>query len=370
MKVVHLTSAHEATDDRILLKECAVLAAGGGYAVTLVAPGATPTVINGVRILGVPHRPTRLGRMTRTVVDVLRIALASGAEICHFHDPELIPVALVLKLSGRKVVFDVHENDPASIMDKRWIWPFLRRPIARLVDELERRSCWFVDHFVIANPAQANRFPIAASTVVQNFVMLQERELFSPTGRPHRERPLNVVYLGGITLSRGIREMVQSVALLADDRSRLVLAGSFSDTDLQRACEGESGWRRVEFLGWRARAELPALLASARAGLVVLHPTLNYLGIEPIKLFEYMAAGLPVIASDFPLWRTLIERERCGLLVDPLSPDAIAGAIHWVFEHPEEAESMGRRGRRAVLERYNWESESKKLLALYARLAT
>ena len=300
MKIVHLTSVHDADDDRIFLKECVSLAARG-YDVSLVAPGATPAVIDGVRMLAVPRRSGRLGRMIRTVGDVLRAALASGGEVCHFHDPELIPIALVLKLRGRKVVFDVHENDPASVMDKTWIAPRLRRPIARVVDLVERRSHWFIDHFVIANPAQAKRFPKEVTTVVQNFALL--REFVSISGTPHRQRPLNVAYVGGITPTRGIREMVRAIALLEDDRARLVMTGRFWEPGLQRTYAEEPGWRRVDFLGWVGRDEFTAMFGRVRAGLVTLHPTRNYVEIEPIKLFEYMAAGLPVIASDFPSWR-------------------------------------------------------------------
>ena len=110
------------------------------------------------------------------------------------------------------------------------------------------------------------------------------------------------------------------------------------------------------------------LLAQARVGVATLHPDPNYLGSLPTKLFEYMAAGLPVVASNFPLWKEIVEGNKCGLTVNPLDPEEIAHAIEYLINHPDEARRMGENGRQAVLEKYNWETEGKKLLALYEKL--
>jgi glycosyltransferase involved in cell wall biosynthesis len=124
----------------------------------------------------------------------------------------------------------------------------------------------------------------------------------------------------------------------------------------------------VDYLGWQSRREAVKLLGRVRVGLVVLHPTPAFLESYPVKLFEYMAAGLPVIASDFPLWREIVSKAEAGILVDPRNPAAIAGAIDHLLRHPDDAARMGANGRRAVLQRYNWSQEASKLVDLSRKI--
>jgi glycosyltransferase involved in cell wall biosynthesis len=364
-RVAHLTSAHSSDDSRIWVRECRTLA-WAGLDVTILAPGQSNTKIEGVDVRSVPSVGGRLRRMTITVGQVFIGAVRSGATVCHIHDPELIPVALVLKLLGRKVVYDVHEDLPATILDRTWIWIYLRRVVARLAAGLEFTSRFYVDAFVAATPHIARRFPCGKTRIVQNFPLRNELAAFSD--RTYSDRSPKIAYVGGMTSIRGIHELVQAIDLVDCSAVRLILVGKFEESALEYCCRNESGWRRVEYLGWRARPEVAKILGSVRAGLVTYHAAANHTAAQPTKLFEYMAAGIPVIASDFPLWRRIIERANCGLLVDPQDPRAIAEAIQWILDHSVEAEHMGRRGRAAIVREYSWEHESLQLLALYEEL--
>src|SRR5262249_18418576 len=147
--------------------------------------------------------------------------------------------------------------------------------------------------------------------------------------------------------------------------ARLELAGWFWNSTSMSELTNTPEWDQVCWHGMLDRTGVADLLGSVRAGLSVLHPEQNFLTALPVKMFEYMAAGIPVIASDFPLWREIIRAAGCGILVDPRDSSAIADAVNYLLTHDEEAEAMGRRGRHAVEEQFNWDREAEKLLAFY-----
>ena len=366
-KVVHLTSVHSPFDPRILHKECRTLAEAG-YEVVLVAPHDRDEVVGGVRIRHVRKARTRPERMMRTALDVLRAAIDEHAALYHFHDPELIPAGLALKARGARVVYDVHEHVPLQARTKSWLAPPLRNGMAIAAEAIEGVAGAVLDAIVTVTPTIARRFPRTRTVLVANFPMLDE--ITAVDGLPYAERPQEVLYLGIITGIRGVREMVGAIDRLPERLgATLQLAGTFvEDPETEEVVRAMPGWERTRFLGWQGRHEVSALLARARVGMLLLYPTEYYLDAYPTKLYEYMAAGVPVVGSDLPLVRQVIDESGCGLAVDPLDVDAVAGAVRWLLTHPDEAEAMGRRGQAAVREHYNWGGEGEKLVALYRRL--
>ena len=163
--------------------------------------------------------------------------------------------------------------------------------------------------------------------------------------------------------------MVKAMALLPESlNARLVMAGKFSPPQLEKEIQKYRRWNSINYLGYCGRSQIAALLGKSRIGLVILHPKVNYLDSYPVKLFEYMSSGLPVIVSDFPLWREIVGKAGCGIVVGPLDAEAIAAAIEYLLTYPAEAEAMGRRGMEAVKKYYNWETEKVKLLSLYKHI--
>jgi glycosyltransferase involved in cell wall biosynthesis len=368
-RIVQLTTAHPRNDTRVVVKQCPDLARQWKSDVALaIADGKGSALCSGFQIVDLGKPPLgRLGRAliggTRGIFYILKIK----PDIVHFHDPELIPVGFVCKMMGLKAVYDVHESVPETIMKREWLPRWTRKIVSIVMDGVEKIAGLAFDYIVAATPSIGKRFPKSRTVLVQNFPI--KGELTTINSEQYEKRPQEFVYIGGITRERAALEMVQAISSLGfQTNAKLNFVGNFRPVELQKELEKKSGWNSVVFHGWADRTQMAKLLGRVRAGLVLFHPAPNHIDSQPNKLFEYMSAGLPVIASDFPLWRTIVDGVQCGLLVDPQDPNDIAHAMQWILENPEKAKQMGKNGKRAVEETYNWEKESKKLISMYNEL--
>jgi glycosyltransferase involved in cell wall biosynthesis len=332
----------------------------------VVADGRGNANDGGVKIIDVGLAPGRMARMLTSARRVLAVAQSLDAHIYHLHDPELIPAGLKLKRLGKKVIFDAHEDVPAQLLSKAYLWPPSRRLVSRAFSAFEQRACPRFDRIVAATPAIRDKFlTINPNTVdINNFPVPGELD----DAVPWQEKKAEVCYVGAINRIRGIQELVRACEQLRSD-VRLNLVGAFAERGVENEVGRYPGWNRVNALGVLDRSELRAILGRSLAGLVTFHHAPNHINAQPNKMFEYMSAGIPVIASDFPLWREIVHGSECGLCVDPRDPAAIAHAIDALASNPEMARRMGENGRRSILHRYNWSIEEQKLHAVYRSLA-
>jgi glycosyltransferase involved in cell wall biosynthesis len=366
--IIHFTTVHPRDDSRIRSKQLDTLArAFGGEVALYVQDGlgdATDPRL-GYRIVDTGPQLRRLRRMTVGAWRMLRAVRRARPAVAHFHDPELLPWAVLLRLSGIKVVYDVHEDVPRQVSRNPRLPQWARSLMPPLVSLAEWIGGRLISGVVAASPVIADRFPSQSTALVRNFPLLDE--LHAPDATPMAARPPEFTYVGTISEDRNIYRMIEAVAQLPDKAARLRLAGAFSIQETQRRAEAMPEWKSVRFEGWTSREGVAAVLADGRAGLVLLKPVPHEMETLPIKLFEYMAAGLPVISSDFPIWRDIVDGAKCGLLVDPTDTDAIVKAMQWILDNPEAAQEMGARGRLAVVERFNWNLEAATLIDFYRR---
>jgi glycosyltransferase involved in cell wall biosynthesis len=217
---------------------------------------------------------------------------------------------------------------------------------------------------VAATPAILSRFSGRArvSVGVYNFPLEHELRRAGPWG--HRQP--QACYVGGVSISRGVRELIMAAQFA---QSKIVIAGPLWDGLTEEKLAGIPGWDRVSYVGSLGRQAVGELMAASRVGLVTFLPTRYHVDSMPNKLFEYMSAGIPVVASNFPLWRTVVEQTGSGLCIDPTDPQAIAAAIDRLAENDDFAARCGRNGMQAVTENYNWNAQASKLIALYGQLA-
>jgi glycosyltransferase involved in cell wall biosynthesis len=364
-KIAHLTSAHPRYDVRIFVKQCRSLAEHGYDVTLIVADGQGDEVNKGVNIINVGRLPGRLNRIFRTTKRVLDAAIAVNADVYHFHDPELIPAGLKLKRLGKKVIFDSHEDVPQQLLGKPYLAAGPKKLLSFAFSRFESYACRNFDGIIAATPFIREKFSsINSNTIdVNNFPVAGELENETSWGEKQRE----VCYIGGITDARGIREIVHACAML-ESGARLNLGGNFIDARLEREVRNFAGWSHVNALGRLDRVGVRQTLARSMAGLVTLHPLTNYIDALPVKMFEYMAAGIPVIASNFPLWRSIVDDNQCGLCVNPKNIKEIAAAIDYLVTNPDIAQRLGENGRRAVRDKYNWQLQAAKLINFYEAL--
>jgi len=361
-----MTSVHDPRDVRIFQKECKSLVAAG-YEVTLIAAGAASAIVEGVRVIGVRAPRGRLDRMLRVVPAVFLAALRLKADLYHFHDPELMPCGVLLKLFGRRVVYDVHEDLSADLLHKPWIAPVLRVPTAFAARTVEAVLSLTFDGIVITRPSLARKFSAKKTRLVHNYPILGE--LLPTSDTPYRDRPEVAAYVGGGTRERGMRELVGAFGTLPPhSRLRLVIAGRITPEPFLEELRQLPGWKRVDYLGWQNRTQVADLLSNARFGIVMFLPIGNHITSEPTKLFEYMSAKLPIVASNIPHWRKVVEDGGFGRVVDPQSPEQIVAAMQGLLDDPVSAERMGANGFAAVRSRYNWDTAARNLLGLYDRI--
>lgn len=365
MKVAHITSVHPRFDIRIFHKECKTLANNGHEVFLVVADGKGSQVDSGIDVVDVGAatggRVLRILKSTRKVIDKVR---ELKPDVVHLHDPELLPGGLKLAKEGYKVIYDVHEDVPRQILAKHWIPALVRRPLSAIFEPYENFVAARMTAIVGATPLIRDRFYESNRCAVDvcNFPIIDElvRD-FS-----WDDRKDEICYVGDITRIRGIVPLIGAAAKAG---TRLNLAGSWIDDGLRNELVNGSGWSYVNEYGFVGRDEIANILHRSRIGMVTLFENPNDMDSLPIKMFEYMAAGLPVIASDYPAWRKIIDGAGCGVLVNPHDVDEIAEAIGRLLSNPKEAMEMGIRGRDAVLKRFSWEKESQKLLSLYDQIS-
>jgi glycosyltransferase involved in cell wall biosynthesis len=362
-RIAHLTSVHQRHDVRIFRKECASLAAHGFEVHLVVADGRGAEIASGVHIHDVGAVSGRLRRMLIQPWRTFRAARRLRAALYHFHDPELLPVGLLLRWFGAAVIYDTHEDVPRAVMSKYWIRPAMRRVVAAVFERFENFAARQLSAVVAATPHIASRFSKInpCSIDINNYPLRSELE--APMLRRGDSRA--VCYVGGIGRIRGAIEMITA---LEHVDAHLIMAGPFESAETESALRALPGWTKVDYRGIVAREAVRDIMAESCAGLLFFHPEPNHIDAQPNKMFEYMSAGLPVLASDFPLWRALLVDSGAGICADPMDPRSIARAIGDLLADPDAAQTMGEHGRLAVMTRYQWTIEEAKLVSLYERL--
>lgn len=369
-KICYFTSKDD-NDIRVFHKECTSLVKAG-YEVSMVCPNAVSRVQDGVNIYGVDYHETgeraRFFLLPRLLFEK---AVSLDADIYHFNDPASIPYGVKLKKMGKKVIFDAFEDHPSLWMNRGsgikglmfkligWAYKHYEMLQAKKFDGILVCYHWTKERLQKVNPNVE---------LVLNFPIVNRDEV--------KERPLrtsgeiSVCYAGTISEDWNIPTVIDAVDKV--EGVTFNLAGWTGD-ELMNRMKSQNGWKKVHFFGKLPKAEVNTkVYDKSDIGVAFYHYSPLCHGkvgnMSNNKLFEYLLMGMPVICTDFDLWKDVVEGNRCGLCVNPSDTDGIANAIKYIQEHPEEAYQMGLNGQKAALEKYNWDSQEKILFNTYKKI--
>ncbi len=366
IKVCHFSSVHKRGDQRILYKECVSLL-NAGYDVSLiVADGGGNDIANGIKVYDVGKEKKRTQRFTRTQKKIFSIALELDCDVYHFHDPELLFTGLKLKRKGKKVIWDMHENLPADIMQKGYIPLFIRKLITAVFKKIEKYTVKRIDGVICTRDSVLHRL----NGLNDNLALVNNFPLIDYEVEINDREERTICFAGTISPNYQHKEIIQAIEQI--DNVKYLLAGSISERHLSQL-KALPGWKKVEYLGVLPFEEVKSLFARSSIGVAIHKYTHNMdwqIGNFALtKIFEVMYWKMPVICTDYSLWEDeIFEKYKCGITVIPTNVDAIRESIQYLLDNPEEARSMGETGHKAVVESFNWKSQEKRLLKLYSRI--
>jgi glycosyltransferase involved in cell wall biosynthesis len=364
-KVCHITTVHPANDNRIFFKECTSLA-DAGYEVVLLCANAETTRRNGVSIVGFKGYRTRIKRFFLTsFFTAFKEARKIDAAVYHLHDPELVWTGLLLRLSGKKVIMDVHENNAAAILSRPYVKAaFARRILSFVIKTVESITLPAFNGIVTARPDISALFPGLKPVTLRNFPVLPDYDNI-PDMRLEKTKK-SIIYVGGATRIRGISELIE--AMDAVENTELWMLGPFESEAYLKECQSMKGWRNVRYLGIVEADKIFPYIKAADAGIITFLPKPNHITTLATKPFEYMACGLPVIMSNFEYWRSFFGTS--GIYVDPENPEEIARAIRELMDDDHKLAEIKKINLQLARNEYNWQKEKEKLLLLYQQLLT
>lgn len=360
-KICHVTSVHKPTDGRIFERECSSLSKV--YDVTLIAPNVDDYEKNGVHVKGVALPKCRLKRQF-CIRAVYKRMKEVDADVYHFHDPELIPLGVKIKRAGKIVIFDSHENVPVLILGKTYIPFFLRKLVSRAYEYYERKSFKKFDALVTVTPEIVERL----KTINPNTYMLTNFPLYEDYSSK-RTWGRKICFAGLISPIWMLENIIKSIE---DIDVVFELAGPVPEDYLARL-KSLAAWKKVNYRGVISHQDVQMLLAECSIGMAVSTDDNPNIGckkgsIGVTKIFEYMMAGIPVIATNLISWVPIIEGNNCGLCVDCHDIESIKKSINTILNDMDAAKIMGDNGMRAIHDKFCWQKQEDTLLTLYSKL--
>ena len=363
MKVCHVTSSHPRYDGRIFQKECVSLAKK--YDIVLLCSDIkSDETKNNVYIhsVGIDNK-TKLNRFIIIPKKLRKECINIDADVYHFHDPELIKLALVMKKRGKKVIYDSHEDNVNRIANRTWIPGFLKPLIRKYYDKLESAVVSKIDAVITVTDHIYDRLVKynKNTVIITNYPIIDNKQISD------LKNIRTLCFAGGVDRQYMHHNILRAIKNL-DVKYKVAgpISSGYKD-ELKKIDED----KKMDLLGVLAKDKINELYLNSGIGMVLIDyiPNINYkygsMGIT--KIFEYMSYGLPIIATDLDVWLKFVDK-KCGICVNPNNVMQIHHAIEYLINNPEVAKKMGEKGRKLVEQKYNWNKQEAILFKVYEEL--
>ena len=375
IKVVHVGYNHRYDDVRILRKECRTLQYSGLYEVTYVTSDkngeTTEDVLYGVnlKIIHINKNLSRVKRIKEYYSRLKKELINIDADIYHIHEPILLPMISFLKKNNKKVIYDKHEDTVKDLSDFAAKYnKIIGKLLGCAIGIYERKMIDKADGFIFVTPQFAvHTKKERREMLIPNYPQKSET-VRAVSLKEYKSRANIVCFAGGISDTWSQINILNALDIIDD--VQYYLAGRCTN-DYMGRMEKERGWQKVLYYGLISFDEVKNMIyLKARIGLALLGYVLSDKRgtLGNTKIYEFMQAGLPVICTDFNLWRDIVEKYNCGILVNPDNIEEIKEAIEYLLSNEEEAYRMGQNGKMAIEKEYNWEKSSRSLLHLYENI--
>ena len=363
----HFTTAHTSLKSRSFHRQCMPLSEAG-FDVSYVSPASEVRDVPGIRFVRLGRPASFTGRAFGQI-RLLQTLLRQHADIYHFQDPQLLPLSMALKLVLRKrVIYDAYEDFPSMAAHKSAVPRALRTLLSKMIAGAEWLGALCFDAIMTADPFTMRRLAGVGESHKRVFYNFPNLEFFAP--RQEQNKRFDLVYRGGLSERAGTFLLLDALQKLASEGRgvRLLLIGYCDDAEGERQLRNQIAKRglaeHVEIRGCIRHEDMAAALGEARIGISPLMDIAKFRLNIPVKIFEYWACGLPVIASDLAPSHPFMHGSGAGLCFPTGDAHALARAIGYLRDHPEEAAAMGKRGREIIEKRLNNRGEVRKLISL------
>tara|TARA_B100000963_G_scaffold239902_1_gene209845 strand:+ start:13727 stop:14839 length:1113 start_codon:yes stop_codon:yes gene_type:complete len=365
-KVVQLSTVHYINDVRIFSKEAITLSKNNFevHLIGLVYKGIDLNIKN--NIIYHPLKKITNSRIINSIINIpisFYKILKINPSVIHFHDPELIFSGIFFHLLGYNVIYDVHEDLPKDVYYKNIPRAF-KKPISFLMSLIEKYSSSIFKNVITVTPIIQSRFEKYTENSIKIANYPHE---FNYLNKNKHVNNYNLCYVGSIDESRGIFQILEIINSF-NGKINLNLCGEFSSKDLFERAKNHPAWKWVIYHGLLPHNKVFKIISDSFLGLLILSNRKTFEESYPIKLFEYMSRGIPVLASDFEYWKNQFEKHDCIYFCDPKNQSKLNKMVLDAINNREKSKKMGINGRIAYLKNYTWKVEAKKLISFYNKI--